>query len=458
MSAPLFVRNGLVVNSSSSVRADVLLRDGRVEAVCRPGSQPSPPGAVELDAAGKFVMPGGVDPHCHVGFTSGRYTSLDDYRQATTAAVFGGTTTVIDFAIPRPGQQPLAVAQVQKDKAAQGLCDSALHACVVDWDESVPGQLHELAAMGIRTVKMFTTYRGETMAADETIFKVMRDLKDLGGMAVVHCETNYIIEEQQQRCAAYGKISAPHHADSRPEIAETASVASIIAMAESLGAPVYLVHQSSPQSLRLAAEARRRGVTVFSEAVTHHLVLDESCYDGPFPEHFVCCPPLRSAAVVEQMAHAVFDGSVTTIGSDHCCYNTEQKMELKDDVRIMPNGLPGVELRLPVIFSEFVARRGLSPERFVELCCANPARANGLWPRKGSIQPGADADLVIWDPAARTTVRSADLHMATDYTPYEGRELVGWPSTVVVGGTVIVANGLLQQRDAYGSRFARRAD
>jgi len=396
-----------------------------------------------IDATGRLVLPGGVDPHCHVGFTSGSFTTLDDYRQATQAAVCGGTTTIADFAIPRPGEVPIEVATAQQAKASQGLCDSALHACVVNWDASIPGQLRGLAAMGILTVKMFTTYRGETMASDESIFKVMNELNEIGGMLFVHCEANHIIEEQQERNAARGRIAASYHRETRPPIAETASVATVIAMAEALGAPVYLVHQSSPDCLQLAAAARMRGIIVFSEAVTHHLVLDDTRYDGDNPERYVCCPPLRPRPMVDAITAGLWNGNITTIGSDHCCYNTRQKASAMDDVRNMPNGLPGVELRMPVIFSEFVNKAGFSIERFVELCCTAPAKANGIWPQKGELLPGSDADLVIWDPAATRRVRATDLHMATDYSPFEGMEVTGWPETVPVRGEAVVDHGQL---------------
>jgi dihydropyrimidinase len=232
----------------------------------------------------------------------------------------------------------------------------------------------------------------------------------------------------------------PH---TRPELAETASVAEVLAIAESVHAPVYFVHQSTTGATELVASARRRGVPAFTETVAHHLVLDDSRYGGSEPERFVCCPPLRPAAAVAGPGGQLFTGAVTTIGSDHCCYDLEQKRSRRHDVRQMPNGLPGVETRLPVIFSEYVVRRGLPVTRFVELTAANPARANGIYPRKGTLLPGADADLVIWDPVSQWTVSAGDLHMATDYTPYEGMELTGRPVTVVVGGRVVAHDGRL---------------
>jgi dihydropyrimidinase len=454
----LAVRGGTLADAQWHGRADLFAARGRVQAIVAPGT-PLPPGsaqATEIDASGLLVLPGGVDPHCHVGFTSGDFTSLDDYLQCTTAAVFGGTTTIVDFAIPRPGQAPADVAHAQRAKASQGLCDSALHACVTAWDSSTADQLASLVSDGIVTVKMFTTYRGESMADSGTILRTMTVLRDLGGMVVIHCEANHLIEDAQQRCAADGGVAAGNMAGTRPELAETASVAEVLAIAESLQAPVYFVHQSTAGATGLVAQARRRGVAAFTETVAHHLVLDDRRYQDSEPERFVCCPPLRPAAAVGQLGRQLFTGEVTTIGSDHCCYDLAQKRSRRHDVRVMPNGLPGVETRLPVIFSEYVVRRGLPVTRFVELTAANPARANGIYPRKGTLLPGADADLALWDPARRWTLTAGELHMATDYTPYEGTEVTGRPVTVIVGGRVVVHGGALADPAPGGRHLAAR--
>lgn len=448
----LVVHGGTVVESDWMGEADLYVADGKVVAVVAPGGRP-PEGAesaYRIDATNRLVLPGGVDPHCHVGFTSGEFTSLDNYRECTTAAVFGGTTTIVDFAIPRSGQAPLEVARAQRDQASEGLCDSALHASVVDWDNSVPDQLRLLAAEGIVTVKMFTTYRGESMASADTILKTMQVLNEVGGMVVIHCESNPIIEEDQRRSSERGQIGAAHMTTTRSELAETAAVAEVLAIAESIDAPVYFVHQSTPAAIELVAAARRRGVRAFSESVAHHLVLDDRSYAGEYPERFVCCPPLRSQATVHAMTKYVFNGEITTVGSDHCCYDTAQKEVHQHDVREMPNGLPGVETRLPVLFSEFVSKRGLSASHFVRISAANPARANGIYPQKGSLRPGSDADIAIWDPRAEWTVGIANLHMKTDYTPYEGMNLIGRPTVVLVRGVVVVDEGKLVNNSARG--------
>ncbi|GAB3250582.1 dihydropyrimidinase [Kineosporia babensis] len=435
----LVVRGGTLVQPDWSGPADLHLSDGVVKAVVAPGT--ALPDTEVLDATGKLVMPGGVDPHCHVGFTSGEFTSLDGYAECTTAAVLGGTTTIVDFAIPRPGQRPIDVAADQQAKISQGLCDAALHASVVEWDDTTAEQLRSLAADGLVTVKMFTTYRGETMASADTILKTMQVLKESGGMVVIHCEANPIIEEDQRRAADRNQIDAANMAGTRSELAETAAVAEVLAIAETLDAPVYFVHQSTPAAVELVAAARRRGLRAYTESVAHHLVLDDSLYSGPNPERWVCCPPLRDRATVEALGGYLANGEITTVASDHCCYDTAQKVSHKHDVRHMPNGLPGVQTRLPVIFSKYVAGGRITPSRFVELTAANPARTNGIYPRKGTLAPGSDADLVLWDPQARWTITASELAQATDYTPYEGMEVTGRPETVVVGGRVIAAGG-----------------
>ncbi len=321
---------------------------------------------------------------------------------------------------------------------------------MTEWDDTVPDQLRAMADDGVRTIKMFTTYRGVVMAEEATILRVMAVLNDIGGLAYVHAESNHLVEDAQGRCAAVERIDAAHHARTRPELAEDAAVAAVLAIAESQGAPVYFVHQSTPQAVEMVAEARRRGVRAFSETCPHYVVLDSTRYDGPHPERYVCCPPLRDPTTVASVLGYLRAGLIDTIGSDNCCYDTGQKEEHRDDVRIMPNGLPGVETRLPVLFSELVVQRGLPVERFVALVSTQPARLNGLHPRKGTIAPGVDADLVVIDRSLTRTVQAEDLHMATNYSPYEGMEVTGWPIAVVAGGRVVMEDGRLENPGPVG--------
>ncbi|MFG2043049.1 dihydropyrimidinase [Dactylosporangium sp. NPDC048998] len=445
----LAIVGGTVVNDDWSGPASVFVQGRRIARLAA-ATDPVPEGIPVIDASGRLVLPGGVDPHTHIQMSLGDYTTRDGYREATTAAVWGGTTTVVDFAIPRPGERPLDAVRQRQAAATEGVCDAALHACVVEWDDTVPEQLRQIAALGIRTVKLFTTYRDVVMADPATVVNVMRTLQELGGMAYVHAESNHLIEHDQQRAVERGQIDAAGHASSRSELAEVTAVREVLSAARSLGAPVYFVHQSTPAAIDEVRRARSEGVRAYTETCPHYLALDDQHYAGDSPELFVCCPPLRSPATVSDVVARALAGDVDTIGSDHCCYDRTQKWTDRSDVRVMPNGLPGVETRLPVIFTELVQRRGMPVERFVAITSANPARLNGIYPQKGVIAPGSDADLILIDPTERRTVSATDLHMATDYSPYEGRELAGWASTVIVGGTVVLDDGVFADNPLPG--------
>ncbi len=434
--ADLVIHGGTIVNAGGSSPATVVVRDGRIEAVLAP-DVPLPAHARAIDATGALVLPGGVDPHCHIGQRLGDYAALDDYEQASVAALWGGTTTVVDFAIPDPGQTPLAAIHERRKLADISRCDTALHGCVIEWDDSTREQIADMAGLGVRTIKLFTTYRDVVMAGPDTILEVLRTLHAQGGLAYVHAEANHVIEDAQGLAAADAHADAAHHDGTRPELAEAAAVAQVLATAEHVDAPVYFVHQTTAEAVDLVRDARRRGVRAYTETCPHYLTLDSEVYRGEHPERFVCCPPLRDAATVADLRSRALVGDVDSLGSDNCCYDTAQKLEHRDDVRLMPNGLPGVETRLPVTWTALVEEQGMPVERFVAMFSTNPARLNGL-AGKGVITPGADADLVVIDPAVRREVRAADLHMPTDYSPYEGAQLTGWPSAVVCAGRVVV--------------------
>jgi dihydropyrimidinase len=427
----------------------VVVADGKVTGLLSP-DESLPDCAKVVDAQGRFVIPGGVDPHCHIAMELGRFSTRDGYCEASLAALAGGTTTVIDFAIPASGESPVEAVRRRRRMAVDARCDTALHACVIEYDSTTENELRCLAADGVVTVKLFTTYRDQVMANADTIYAVLAMVRETGGMAYVHAEANPIVEQSQMAHARCGHIGAADHAGTRPEIAETAAVSEILAAAESLDASVYLVHQSTEGSIDLIRNARRRGVRAYAETCPHYLVLDQGLYSGPRAERFVCCPPLRHELTVERVRHRAVSGGIDTIGSDHCCYDRTQKASSANDVRFMPNGMPGVQTRLPVVWSALVRDRGLSPERFVALTSSNAARLNGLSGRKGVIAPGADADVVVLDDSQERTVRASDLIMASDYTPYEGMRLVGWPRTVVARGQVVVDDGILYDPGAIG--------
>lgn len=440
----LVIVGGTVVTDTWTGAASVAVRDGRVVSLLSPQlTTASVPAGEVLDAAGRLVMPGGVDPHCHIGVPLGEFVTLDDFDSATLAALAGGTTTIVDFAIPVAGQGSLAALHAKLDAGQASRCDYALHGCITGEATDSDEVVRQLAESGVRTVKLFTTYRDLLMVGIDTIEAVMSALQKVSGLTYVHAESNDIVESSQQAAVDGGSIGAAGMAGTRPTSAEERAVFEVLAAAERTGSPVYFVHQSSPGAVDQVIEARKRGVQAYSESCPHYLVLDDSCYRGEHPEQFVCCPPLRDPATVAALGDRLSMGFLNTVGSDHCCYDSAQKLLRAGDVRAMPNGLPGVETRLSVVWDSFVNSGRITPQRFVEIMSSVPARLNGIYPRKGTIAPGSDADIVIFDPTLERAVQAADMHMRTDYSPYEGRAVTGWPTTVVSRGRVVLDNGTL---------------
>ncbi len=456
-SADVLVHGGTVVTEGWVGDASVVVRGGRVAALLGGGHSPAAGAERVVDARGMLVLPGGVDPHCHVGLPLGAYTTRDSFWSASLAALAGGTTTIVDFAIPRVGQHPLEALEERAGLAAGSRCDYAFHGCFNAPSDSIRDTVHELAEAGVRTIKLFTTYRDLLMVDTGTTAEVMSALQEVSGLTYVHAEANDLVEGAQREAEHEGRIGAGDHARTRPAAAEEAAVDEVLAVARRLSAPVYFVHQSTPAAVDLVASARRDGVHAYSESCPHYLTLDDGRYATSHPERWVCCPPLRDRETVDALALRMRMGFVDTVGSDHCCYDSEQKMARADDVREMPNGLPGVETRIPVVFSELVARGRLSLRQFAAVTAADPARLNGLYPRKGTIAPGSDADLVVLDPSQTRRVRAADLHMETDYSPYEGLEVTGWPVTVLQRGRVVVDGGEVKDPGPVGEWLQAQA-
>ncbi|MDJ0355711.1 amidohydrolase family protein [Paenarthrobacter sp. PH39-S1] len=462
MTVDLLITNATIVNADSTIAGHIAVSGGRIVALYDSATSPEllPAAIRTLDAAGRTVIPGGVDSHAHVEQVTGAYKSLDTYETASIAALWGGTTTIMDFGIPADlSETPLAAAENKIRLAEVSRCDVALHGAVIDWDETVPAQLDRLAELGIRSVKMYTTNRGSTMANGDTIVKVMREMVRLDGLTYIHAEHDPIIVDclAQHSIDEHGAsvpVPAGRLHQTRPELAEAASVAEVLSMAEYTGAPVYFVHQTIPEAVALVQDARSRGLEAYSETCPHYLTLDEEVYASEFPEKFACCPPIRSRETVAALLERVKAGEVHTISSDHSCYDLAQKQSRSEDVRFMPHGLPGIETRMPVAFTTLVMEQGMAVQQFVELFAAGPARINKL-AGKGIIAPGYDADLVIFDPDEVRTVDGKALHMGTDFSPFDGMELAGWPATVVMGGRVVLHAGEFTDPGPTG-RFLNR--
>jgi dihydropyrimidinase len=455
MPLDLLITNATVVNDNQTFRGDVGISGGVIATLSTPASTGRPAARRIIDADSRLLIPGGVDGHCHVEQVTGQHKSLDTFHTATVAALHGGTTTIIDFGIPAgPEESPVEAVQNKMRLIEGARCDVSLHGSVITWDQTVPAQLDWMADNGIRSVKLYTTNRGTTMADEETILNVMKEMVRLDGLTYVHTEHDAIVVDRTRVCAAAGQVDISHLHETRPAISEEASVREVLAIAKYTGAAVYFVHQTTPGAVDAVYQARAQGQTVFSETCPHYLCLDDSVYASTSPEKFACCPPMRPRASTEGLVDRLIRGQIDVVASDHSCYDLAQKQRYTADVRRMPHGLPGVETRMPVAFTALVKNRGLSLQHFVDVFATAPARINGL-PTKGSIAVGFDADLVLFDAEESRTVDSAALHMGTDFSPFDGMELVGWPSTVISAGRVVLDDGVFRDPGPVG-RFRCR--
>lgn len=412
----------MVVAADGTREADVVVEDGRIAAV-----EPCDESSQGLDARGCLVLPGGVDPHAHL---------LSDIVPAAVSALHGGTTTALSFTAPPPGETPGdAYRRALEELVPLAAIEVGLHPSIWEPDLLTRADREELVRLGARTIKHFLGYPElGMMTSDRTLYESLSQGSALGLLTLVHCENGDAIDARVDEAIAAGRTDVGGFVWARhPELEEEA-VARTLALARVADAPVYLVHLSTAGSLDLVRSARARGQRVWAEACTHHLLLDESVYDRPEPERFLVVPPLRPRRDVDALWRAVADGTIDTIGSDHA-QSVFQPPFPPDDFRGLPYGFPGAELRVPLVLSEG-ARRGVPLERLVDALSAAPARIFGLQPRKGVIAPGADADLVVWDPEPGWTVHAAELHDGLGVSPFDGLAVAGMVRQVVRAGRI----------------------
>jgi dihydropyrimidinase len=451
------IRDGTVVTASDTYASDVGVTGGRIAAIAR--DLPPDNASTVLDAKGFLVIPGGIDVHTHLDMPFGGTTSSDDFETGTRAAAFGGTTTLIDFAIQYKGQSLRQALDTWMKKAeGKAVADYAFHCIITD----VAGaQLEEMGALvreGISTFKLFMAYPGVFMLDDATIFRAMLQAAKHGGMICMHAENGGAIDVIVRRALAEGKTAPKYHALTRPTTAEAEATARAIALAEMAGAPVYIVHLSCNEALEKVREARDRGLPAYAETCPQYLYLSLDNFDAPGFEgaKYVFTPPLREKWHQEKLWQGLARDTLQVVSTDHCpfCYK-EQKELGKDDFTKIPNGGPGVEHRLSLIYSGGVHGGKFSANRFVELVSTAPAKLFGLYPRKGTIAVGSDADLVVFDPNAEQVISAKTHHMRVDYSMFEGIRVTGLPKVVLSRGRVIVQDGKFTGRAGAGE-FIRR--
>ena len=454
MSFDLVIRGGTVATALDTYKADVGIRDGKVAALGHDLT-----GKETLDATGKLVLPGGVESHCHIAQESstGVMTS-DDYRTGSISAVFGGNTTLIPFAAQRPGQPIADVLRVYDERAAISVLDYGYHLIVSD--TSVPGFREDMLAAfarGVTSFKVFMTY--DIRLTDEGFLDVLEIAREAGALTMVHAENHGMIDRLRTQFGSEGKLAPVYHAHSRPEAAEAEAISRAIRLARFAGAPLFIVHVSSAEGVAEVARARTAGQPIHAETCPQYLFLTEEALTRPDGQKFICSPPLRNAATAEALWQGLQAGVLEMSSSDHSPSNFDASGKLRDgggDFRKVPNGMPGIGARLPLMFSEGVAKERISLNHFVALTSANAARIFGLAGRKGTIAPGADADIAIWDPEARWTITQENSHHAVDYTPFEGVEVTGRPVTMLQRGQVLVSDGELHATPGDGT-FLHRA-
>jgi dihydropyrimidinase len=458
MSFDTIIRNGSVVTATDTYLADIAIANGKIAAIGK--DLPTQNSSHVLDAAGKLVLPGGIDVHTHLDMPFGGTTSADDFETGTRAAAFGGTTTLIDFAIQYKGQPLRQAFDTWMSKASnKAVCDYAFHCIVTDVSGGQLSEMNDLVHEGVTSFKLFMAYPGVFMLDDGSIFKALQTTSKNGGMVCMHAENGSAIDVIVQQALAEGKRAPKYHALTRPTTAEAEATARAIALAEMAGAPIYIVHLSCNDALEKVREARDRGLPVYAETCPQYLYLSIENFDAPGFEgaKYVFTPPLREKWHQEKLWNGLKCDHLQVVSTDHCpfCFK-EQKEMGRDDFTKIPNGGPGVEHRMSLIYSGGVASGRFSANRFVELVSTAPAKLFGLYPRKGTIAVGGDADLVIFDPKRKHTISAKTHHMRVDYSMFEGIQVTGMPDIVLSRGKVVVDGDKFLGRAGQGE-FLKRA-
>ena len=460
----VLIRGGTVVNADRAFRADVLCQDGRIAAV---GEGLQAGAASVVDAGGQYVLPGGIDPHTHMQLPFMGATTMDDFFTGTAAGMAGGTTTIIDFAIPNPQQSLMEAYQTWRGWAEKAASDYSFHMAITWWDETVWRDMGTLVQQeGINSFKHFMAYKNAIMCDDETLVNSFRRALELGAMPTVHAENGELVFQLQKEMAAKGILGPEGHPLSRPPIVEGEAVNRAIAIADVLGVPVYVVHVSCIEAAEAIARARARGQRVYGEVLAGHLIVDDSVYRHPdfaTAAAHVMSPPFRPRGHQEALWRGLQSGNLHTTATDHCTFCAAQKAAGKDDFSKIPNGCGGVEERMTVVWDEGVNSGRLTPSEFVAITSANTAKLFNIYPQKGSISVGADADLVVWDPQGSKTLSAKTQHSKGDFNVFEGRKVRGIPSHTVSQGKLVFVQGDLRaergvgryiKRPAFGSNFA----
>ena len=448
------IKNGTVVTHDMSFEADVLIEGETIAAIGK-----NLTGDETLDASGCYVMPGGIDPHVHLEMPFMGTYSTDDFDTGTRAALAGGTTMVVDFCLPQPGQGLLDAIQMWDNKSTRAHCDYSFHMAVTWWGEQVFNEMKTVVEeRGINTFKHFMAYKGALMVNDDEMYASFQRLAELGGIAMVHAENGDVVAELSAKLLAEGNTGPEAHAYSRPSQVEGEATNRAIMIADMAGVPLYVVHVSCEDSHEAIRRARMQGKRVWGEPLIQHLTLDESEYfdkDWDHAARRVMSPPFRNKMHQDSLWNGLQSGSLSCVATDHCAFSTDQKRYGVGDFTKIPNGTGGLEDRIPMLWTYGVGTGRLTPNEFVAATSTNSAKILNCYPRKGAILVGADADILVLDPEKTKTISAATQQSAIDYNVFEGKEVKGLPRFVLTRGRVAVMDGEMQPEEGHG-QFVKR--
>ena len=452
----LLIKNGRIITAADDYFADILVEGETIKAI---GTGFDDESATVIDAAGKYVFPGFIDPHVHIYLPFMGTYAKDDYESASRAALVGGTTTLIEMCCPSRAESALEAFELWKSKA-DGLAsvDYTFHMGVTRFDEQTESELREIVKRGISSFKIFLAYQDAFGIDDEELFKTLKLARELGVIVTAHCENAIAVSQLQQQLLAAGKTGPEFHEPSRPESVETSGVEHLMTFAELTGAHVYVVHTSCDGAVRAAQAARYRGVKAWIETVIPYLVMDKSFAEQPNFEgaKYVMSPPIRDIRNQPVLWESIANRLISTVATDHAPFDFEQKKMGKDDFTRIPNGIPSVEDRVKLFYTHGVTTGKIDLNTFVDAASTQAARLFGLYPRKGAIQIGSDADLVIFDPDYTGTISAKSQQMNVDYSAFEGWEIKGRPETVMVRGEIQVRDGEFTGTKGHGKFLARK--
>src|SRR2546425_11666125 len=451
------IRNGRIITAVDDYYADILIEDEIISVI---GAKLDMEADTTIDAAGKFVIPGGIDPHTHMELPFGGTQSSDDFRTGTIAAAHGGTTTIIDFAVQNKGQSMIAGLDRWHQKA-EGKCaiDYGFHLITTDFEDNQIEEMHTLMDEGVTSFKLFMAYPGVFLVDDATIFRAMSAAGERGGVICMHAENGIVLNGIIKHALQKGHTAPKYHALTRPTVAEAEGVHRAIAIAEMAESPVYIVHLSCADALNQVRQARDRGIPAFAETCPQYLFLSIDDYGEDFNgAKYVMTPPLRDKSNQAELWKGLKMDDLQVISTDHCPFCMKEQKELgRADFTRIPNGAPGVEHRVPLIYNGGVVEHRISLNRFVELTSTAAAKMFGLFPKKGTIAIGSDADILIFDPDREQTLSVKTHHMNVDYSAYEGKKIKGVVETVLSRGSVVIDKGEFKGKSGNG-HFLKRGE